>query len=140
MINGNEYAWEDLQVVVDGSPLPLTGITGIEYTSKKAHGNVYGRGSKPVSMSRGREEFEGKMTLLQSQLEAWQRTLAKGASLTTKRPFTATVAYAPAIDAVPTVDQLLYCRIGEVTKSFTNEDGNMVVELPLIIGDIKYNV
>jgi hypothetical protein len=139
MINGNEYAWEDIEIVADGNPVPLVGVTGIEYISRKEHTNVYGRGAKPIAVARGREEFEGKITMLQSQLEAWQRTMPKGRSLTKKTPFNIAVAYAPE-NGVITVDQLVYCRIGEVSKTFTNEDGNMVVELPLAIGEIKYNV
>lgn len=139
MINGNEYAWEDIEFVADNNPIPMTGITAIEYTSKKMHANVYGRGAKPVSMARGKEEYDAKITVLQSELEAWQKTHLKGESLTTKKAFTGTVAYAP-VGGVSTVDQILYCRILEVKKGITNEDGHMVCELPLAVGLIKYNV
>lgn len=139
MINGNEYAWEDVQLVFGGESAPIDGFVAIEYTSTKEHSNIHGRGAKPVAMGRGREDFSGTLTILQSELERLQRTMPRGESLTRKAPFNLTVAYAPEAGA-QTVDQLLFCRIGEVKKGMRTGDGNMTVELPLTVGDIKYNV
>lgn len=139
MINGNEYAWEDVQLVFGGESFPIDGFVGIEYTSSKEHTNIHGRGAKPVAMGRGREDFSGTLTVLQSELERLQRTMPRGVSLTKKAPFDLTVAYAPEAGEA-TVDQLKFCRIGEVKKGMRTGDGNMTVELPLVIGDIKPNV
>lgn len=139
MINQNEYAWEDIQIVLPGKPLPIEGVVAVEYTEKKEHMNIYGRGSKPIRMGRGKTEYEGSITLLQSEIEALQQSLPAGKSLTQMVPFTITVAYAPE-GGVSVVDQLLFCRIKEVKKGIKQGDGNMEVALSLAIGDIKYNV
>src|SRR5688572_27229923 len=95
MINGNEYAWEDLQIVMEGKAQPLEGVTEIEYTTKKEHTNIYGKGDKPVAMGRGKKEPGGKIVLLQSEFEALQQSLPAGKDATDRKPFTITVAYAP---------------------------------------------
>ncbi|HMQ77115.1 MAG TPA: hypothetical protein PKE21_13840 [Flavobacteriales bacterium] len=136
MINGQEYAWEDLQIVVEGKSIPLIGVTGIEYVSKKVHENIRGRGNRPVSMGRGQEDYEGKITILQSELEAMQIALGTR-SLTTRQPFSITVAYAPEVGP-PRVDVLQGVRITEVPKGITGDDTHMKIELPLAIFNIKY--
>jgi hypothetical protein len=139
MINGNEYAWEDLQVVMEGKAQPLNGVVEIEYTTKKEHSNIYGKGDKPVAMGRGKREYSGKIVLLQSEFEAIQRSLPGGSDVTQKLPFSITVAYAPA-GGEETTDQLTYCRINEVKKGMKTGDGNQLIELPLTIGNILYNI
>lgn len=136
-INGQEYGWEDVQIVVQGKASPLTGVQGVEYKSTKEHINVMGRGNKPVSMARGPEGYEGSLTILQSELEAMQDAFGSEA-LTTRPAFDIAVSYAPLVGAART-DLLKGCRINEVSKAFKNEDGNMVIELPLKIFRIEYN-
>lgn len=139
MINGNEYAWEDIQVTSDFSNTPLEAIEEIEYTTQKEHLNVYGRGDKPVAAGRGKKDFSGKIVLLQSELEAWQRQLPRGKDITDLRGFGVNVSYAPE-GGEETTDRLVFCRATEVKKGMKTGDGNMLVEIPLVIGRILYNV
>lgn len=136
MVNGNEYGWEDIQIVVEGKPIPLTGVQGVEYTSTKVHENIYGRGNRPVSMGRGKEDFSGKLTILQSELEAMQISFGSR-SLVNRAPFAITVAYAPETGPVVT-DQLEGCRITNIKKGQTGEDTHATVEMELVIFNIKY--
>jgi hypothetical protein len=136
MINGVEYAWEDIQIVIEGKLQPIRGIKAIEYTRKRNHTNIYGAGSKPVAVGRGQVEDSGSITLLQSEVEAMQRSW--GGDIT-RKVFGVTVAYAPE-GGQEVTDQLLLCRITELKKGMKQGDGNMEVELPLIIGDIKYGI
>lgn len=139
MINGNEYSWEDLQIIIEGKSSPIEGVTGIEYTTSKDHQNIYGRGDEPVAMGRGKKEFEGKITLLQSEFEALQQGLPKGKDVTDLKAFGITVAYAPEA-GVATVDQLNYVRIKKFKKGMVTGDGNQTIECELAIGKIIYNV
>lgn len=139
MINGNEYAWEDIQVKVPHKPVPLEGIIDIRYKKTREHKNVYGRGSDPVSMGRGRKGYEGSMKILQSELSAWQQSLPPGTDITDYTIPVINVSYAPAGGAAET-DQLLYVRINEFEKGMAEGDPNMEIELPLTIGKILYNV
>lgn len=139
MINGNEYAWEDVQVLIPGKLIPIDGVAAIEYDESKDHTEVYGRGSKPVALGRGKTSFSGSMTLLQSEFEALQASLPVGKSVTQMTPFNVTVAYAPA-GGVATVDQLVAVRIKKFKKGGKSGDDHMEVVCDLAIGDILYNV
>lgn len=143
MINNREYSFEDLQVVKTGSPLPMDALRALKYTKTREHINIHGRGSEVVSTARGKKDYNGSMTILQSALEAWQRSMPKGKDITDDN-FNVTAAFAPEVNGELgqiTVDQLLNCRVGEITKeSSVDGDGYMVIELPLVIQKIKYNI
>jgi len=119
--------------------LPIEGAAEIEYNTKREHVNVYARGSKPVAMGRGKTEFSGKLTLLQSEVESLQKSLPAGKNLTDMAPFNITVAFAPE-GGVIVVDQLIKCRFMEVPKGMKTGDTHKEIEMPLAIGDIQYNV
>jgi len=67
-INNKEYAWGDITVVVLGRP--VTGITGIEYKTKRVTEARYGAGVEPKSIQKGRREYDGTLTLMQSEVIA----------------------------------------------------------------------
>jgi len=137
-INGYEYGWVDVQVVIEGSPLVVRGITGFSYGPKRAHENVYGAGSKPVAKSRGKKEFAGKITLLQSEAEALQAALPVGFDLT-DMDVNITVSYAPTGGTIVT-DQLVGCRFPDYSKEMDTDTMNMEVSLSLIPFDILMNI
>lgn len=136
MINKTEYAWEDIQIVVQGKNVPLTNVTAVEYTKKRKHENLMGSGSEPVGMGRGNAEYEASITMRLSEVLDLQA--AWGGDIT-KKVFNVTVAYAQEA-GVPTVDILTYCRINEIKKGLKQGDTSMEVELPLTIGGIQSNV
>jgi hypothetical protein len=137
MINGFEYAWEDINIAIFGKV--ITNFESIEYESQKSHSNIYGKGSEPVAMGRGKKDYNGMIELLQSEVEAIQAKLPSGKDLTDVAPFTVTVSYTPEGGAI-TTDQLTFCRISSIKKGMKNGDGNMVCQLPLVVGKINYNV
>ncbi len=139
MINNFEYAWEDIKVILPGSSLPSDAVTAIEYNSDKEHTNIYGAGAVPVAMGRGKKEFTGKVTVLQSLLEAMQRSMSAGKDLTDLTPFNITVSYAPE-GGVATTDQLVGCRFKKIPKSMKAGDPNQEIEMDLAIFKINYNV
>ncbi|MEO8589499.1 MAG: hypothetical protein ABI432_09035 [Flavobacteriales bacterium] len=139
MINGQEYAYEDVTIVVEGKSIPLMGVKGIKYGETKEHTNLYGRGNVPVAMGRGKKEMkEGSLKILQSELEAMQAAMAPGKSIADRKPFAITVAYAAEAGPV-VVDKLLGCRITDIPKEISDEDTNMEVELKFLPFAIKYN-
>ena len=138
-VNRNEYAWEDIQVILPGTVLPAIGIAAIEYTTKRDHTNVYGKGHKPVSTGRGKTEFSGSITLLQSEFESMQQALiAQGKNLTDLTG-NITVAYAPEGGAA-TVDRLIGVRFLEIPKGGKTGDDHMEVVIPILPIDIEYNI
>jgi len=138
MINGNEYAFEDMQVVING--ISLEGFVDVRYGATKEHSNVHGRGNKPVSMARGKKDAKpGKLTILQSEFEALQKATPPGMDPTDWVPFIMTVSYAPA-GGVPVTDVVPFCRVTDWEKGMSTEDGNMTIELALTTGIPKLNV
>jgi hypothetical protein len=137
MINGVEYAWEDLQVVMLGRP--VIGITEVSYKVMREKRNIWGRGNKPVARGRGPKNYEGKIKLLQSELEALQRGLAKGSDPTDIRPFQVVCAYQIEPGGIVTTDIWEDVEILEFEKAMKTTDLNMEIELPVIIGEIRYN-
>lgn len=138
MINGMEYAFEDVEVVING--LPLDGFTNVQYGTKKDHKNVHARGNKPVAMARGKKDSEpGILTILQSQFEAFQAKAPKGSDPCDWAPFPMVVAYAPT-GGVIIRDVVPHCRVNSFKKGMSTEDGHMTIDLNLTTGLPKYNV
>lgn len=138
MINGNEYAFEDLQVVIQGRL--LTGIRGVRYGASKVHTNVHGRGNVPVAMARGKKDAApASLTILQSEFEALQAATPIGKDPTDWAPFEMVVAYAPE-GGVITTDVVPFCRVTGFEKGITTEDDYMTIELSLVTGIPKLNV
>jgi len=138
MINGESYVWEDCKVLFDGATLPIDGAFDIRYTTTREHMNVHGRGSKPVEIARGKKDFSGSLGLLQSSLTALQMAVPPGKDIT-DLVFAIIVAYAPEL-GVPSVDRLVSVRFTEIAKGMGSDDPYMKITLPMVIGDIKYNV
>lgn len=138
MINGNEYAFEDLQVVVMGRM--LEGIRGIRYGASKVHTNVHGRGNQPVAMARGKKDSTPSvLTILQSEFEALQAATPAGKDPTDWAPFEMVAAYAPE-GGVITTDIIPFCRVTSWEKGITTEDDFMTIDLNLVTGIPRLNV
>ena len=136
MVNGEEYAWEDLQMALNGRI--EDGLNEIEYTKEKDFKEVRGYGADPHTLGRGNNSYNGKIVVLQSSLEGIQRGLARGKDITDVRA-EMTVSYAPE-GGLRTTDQIKGARFTKVSKAFKNGDGNMMVELPFIATKILYNI
>jgi hypothetical protein len=138
MFTTDEYAWADIKVVMLGRP--VIGIRGVRYKVTRTKTNIYALGSKPVARTRGNKEFEGELVLLQSELEAIQKGLAKGQDITDIKPFDIVVSYAPNDGGQIVTDMMKAVEFLEVEKGMNQNDPNMELTLPVIIGDIQYNV
>jgi hypothetical protein len=139
IINGTEYGWIDVQVVIVGKTTPVEGITAFEYGSKQEKVNIYGRGKHPVSRGRGKVESNGKVTLLQSEFEALVLAVTGEKDPLAIPPFAMTVSYAPEGGKI-TTDKLYACEFTEWKKGMKTGDPNQEIELPMIIGRIKQGV
>lgn len=135
MINGTEYAWEDIDIVLLGKI--LIGVTEINYKAKKEQVKIYGRGKDPVAYGRSRNEYEASITLLQSEVEALQASLPRGKTLMDIEPFDITVSYAYQGNVV--VDILRSCTFVEFEKKMKTGDTHMEIAIPLNVGKIDFN-
>lgn len=139
MINGQEYSWEDIDIVLEGESTPLEGVVDINYDKSKDHINIHGRGADPVAMGRGKNDYNGNIVLLQSEFERWSNSLGPGKDVTDLTGFGITCSYAPE-GGKSTTDQLTFCRVKSFAKGMKTGDGNQTIDCKLIIGKTKYNV
>mgnify|MGYP000417417600 FL=1 len=81
--DSKQYGWKDLSIAYGGRI--IEGITELEYTKKQATDYLYGRGDDPHDIVSGNNEYEGKITIWQSELEGMIRD-ANNNDITTLRP------------------------------------------------------
>jgi len=132
LVNGVSYAWAHIGLVLFGRP--VEGVTAVSYKKKREKVNNYGRGSKPVSRGRGKEEYEASVTIEMKEAE-WIRMRANG-SLLDIRPFDVPVVYSG--DGVAlTRHTLIACEILETGIETEQGATGITVTLPLLPADIK---
>ncbi|MGC1471544.1 MAG: hypothetical protein WA775_03035 [Psychroserpens sp.] len=133
VFNSSEYSWADLSIALGGRI--LDGVTGLEYTEKQDKDRLYGRGNKPHKIIRGNKEFEGKITIWQSELEAMVRDAPDNDLL--KLNFEVIATYKPHDGGQTVTDILVGCEWTEIKKAFSQGDKNMLVELPFVFLNVK---
>ncbi|MCM1170405.1 MAG: hypothetical protein NC324_10775 [Bacteroides sp.] len=135
--NSKEYAYVDMQVTVMGRP--ITGLRGMEYTVKKAKEALFGAGVNPKSIQHGKREYEGTLTVLQSELEALNRAaIESGYTDCLDLEFDIVVTYENA--GVLTTDIVRCASITEYPKGMKEGDLNSEHALPFIALGIDTNV
>lgn len=136
--NSNEYAWVDVRVVLLGRE--VTGLRGIEYKIKHQIESLFAMGSKPRGVQRGKKEYEGTITLLQSELIALDRAAQEnGYEDITDINFDIIVSYMPQ-NLVVTTDKIVGVAITEAPRAMKVDDLQMEIALPFIALDIQTNV
>src|SRR4051812_35856513 len=93
-VNGREYAWGNVNVVLPGRTVPVDGVTEISYEEKNDQKVVHGRGFKPRSIQPGKLEYTGSVSILQSEFEGFVKGI--GGSPSSIRDAVITVSYGDA--------------------------------------------
>ncbi len=138
--NGRSYDGGDVKI----NMLGIFDIyaDGIDYSTKQEHQNNYGLSRKPRSWSKGKIEYEGKITLMMEDMVAIQTALPSGQSILDIDPFRIIVFYEPNIDGQsieqPVVDTI-FCKFKSTGRKVGNEMG-LKNEYELHVLDIKENV
>lgn len=134
MFNSKEYDWSKVSVVLGGRS--VTGVRGVEYKESLEKELLYAKGNRPVGIQHGNYAYEGKVTLLQSEVNALEDAArAAGANLL-ELSFNIVVSYGNAGDVIRT-DTLVGAEFTEVDKALNQGDKFMEIELPLIFMAIK---
>jgi len=133
MFSSKQYAWSDISVSIGGKV--LQGITAIEYTQKREKELIYGRGDDPHSIGRGKNSYEGKVSIWQSELEAMVQSTASKNVLSLS--FDLIVSYVPEDGGPIVTDILQNVEFTEVKKSMKQGDKNMIIEMPIIFTKVK---
>lgn len=138
VFNHEEYAWVDIKVVLLGRT--VAGLRGIEYKVKQQKEALFATGRKARGIQKGKKEYEGTITLLQSELIALDRAAQeKGYEDITDIDFDVIVSYVPD-NLVLTTDKILSVSITEIPRGMKEGDLNMEIALPFIALDVVSNV
>lgn len=136
--NSKEYAWIDVTLVMLGKP--VTGLRGIEYKMKRQKEALFATGKKARGIQLGKKEYEGTITVLQSELIAMQTAAkAKGYDDVTDLEFDAIVSYVPKSGIVQT-DKIVNLSITEAPYGMKEGDLFQEIALPFIACDVEPNV
>lgn len=136
--NSNEYAWIDINVVMLGRE--VVGLRGIEYKVKRQKEALFAAGKKARGIQKGKKEYEGTITLLQSEIIALDRAAQeKGYEDITDVDFDVIVSYLPE-NGIITTDKVINASITEIPRGMKEGDLQMEIVLPFIALDVETNV
>lgn len=138
VFNSNEYSWVDITVAMLGRE--VVGLRGIEYKVKRQKEVLFAAGKKARGIQKGKKEYEGTITLTQSELIALDRAAQeKGFEDITDIDFEVIVSYVPETKVV-TTDKIVGVSITEIPRGMKVDDMQMEIALPFIAIDIESNV
>ena len=135
MINGREYEWADISIVVGGAP--IAGFRAITYKREREKEVMYAKGRKAHSIQSGNDAISGNLTFTQSQLEALE--LATGGNLLDAK-LDIVVSYGAESNlpvASITTDVIVGAEFTEYEKGMSQGDKFMEIPMPFLALDIK---
>ncbi len=134
--NSSEYAWVDLTAVAGGRI--LNGIRGIKSGEKIEREYLCAKGNRPWAIQDKNIAYEGELTVLQSELEAFIKS-SKNKSILSITLDTLTCSYAPK-DGELVTDQLKHIKFMESMKEIKQGDAFMEVTIPIMFLDLKQQI
>lgn len=137
-INGREYEWADISMVVGG--VEVVGFREIKYKREIEKEALYAKGRKAISIQAGNEKVSGSVKFTQSQLEALE--LAAGGNILTAKvdiivSYGAELSAMGIVSAITTTDVIIGAEFTEYEKGMAQGDKFMEISLPFIALDIK---
>lgn len=135
--NSKEYSWVNVTVYLYGQP--VLGCRGIEYKPKVAKEPLFAMGNRAYSVQSGKREYEGTLTITQSELAALNRSAAaKGYDDVLDLEMDIVVSYVA--NGIVTNDRVVNATFTEAPMSLKEGDLYMEVALPFIALDVKHNI
>ena len=131
--SSKNYSWNDVSIAIGGRI--IEGVEDVEYSKKQDKGGLRGRGGKGHGITRGNKDFEGKITLWQSEVEAMIKDATNKDLLSLS--FDIIWSFVPDDGGATVTDVLSTCEITEYKKAMKQGDKNMLIELPFIFLDVK---
>lgn len=133
-----EFSGKDCKVSFLGKP---AAVKSIEYGSKQDKKDSFVLGDdEPHSEIVGRKESSGEIALPQSEFEALIGSLPEDTDPLDIAPFDIVVVFVDQASSRIVTDVLENCSIKEFKKAMKDDDGMMVIPMPLRIGKIRLNV
>lgn len=137
-INGREYEWADISIIVGG--VSIIGFRAINYKRSREKEAMYAKGRKAHSIQSGNEAVTGSITFTQSQLEALE--LATGGNILEAKvdivvSYGAELNAASVASAVTSTDVIVGAEFTEYEKGMSQGDKFMEIPMPFLALDIK---
>jgi len=137
-INGREYEWADISLVVGG--IPMVGFRKVSYKQSREKEQLFAKGRKAHSIQAGNESVTGSLSFTQSQLEALE--LATGGNLLDAKvdivvSYGAEMNASSVASAVISTDVIVGAEFTEYEKGMSQGDKFMEIEMPFLALDIK---
>jgi hypothetical protein len=133
LYSSKNYSWNDISIALGGRI--IEGVDNVEYTAKQDKGVLRGRGGKAHKITRGNKDYEGKITLWQSEVEAMIKDAPNKDLLSLN--FDIIWSFVPEDGGATVNDVLVSCEFTELKKAMKQGDKNMLIELPFIFLDVK---
>jgi len=135
LINGVNYSWGNLAVVIFGNV--TIGITEISYKRKQEKTNNYGAGNEPISRGYGRVEYEGSITMY---VDEWKRIIQAAISQGINSPLEISASDMQVVYAgsrvLPSTDKIESFEFLEDPFDGKEGDTKFMVTIPIIIGGL----
>ena len=137
-INGREYEWADISVIIGG--VPIVGFRVVNYKKTREKEAMFAKGRKAHSIQAGNESVTGSITFTQSQFEALEvatggNVLAAKVDIIVSYGAEAT-ATGVASTAIST-DIIVGAEFTEYEKGMSQGDKFMEIAMPFLALDIK---
>lgn len=134
LINGKSYENADISVNIGG--VILAGITALNYGEDDNIEGIYGAGRKQVSYGLGQITPSGSITLLMEEVQNIL-SVAPNGRIQDLPPFNITVTFTDA-SLQTVIHRLIKCKFKTNKIDTKTGDTSIPVEIPLFIGDIKW--
>jgi len=131
--SSKNYSWNDISINLGGRI--VEGVEDIEYEYKQDKGVLRGRGGKGHKITRGNKDYEGKISLWQSEIEAMIKDAPNKDLLALT--FDIIWSFVPDDGGATVTDVLVTCEFTALKKGMKQGDKNMLVEMPFIFLDVK---
>lgn len=134
LINGKQHEYADITVNILG--VPFITIKSIDYSDEQEMKNVYGAGNRVIGRIYGNFTPTATIKMLAKEVESLQ-AVAIGGVIQNIPEFNIIVTYTdPAM--VPVKHVLRNCRFMKNGRTSASGDGEIEVELPLIISHVEF--
>ena len=138
-INGKEYAWGDIKIIMWGRP--VVGATAIDYKLTKEKKLLQASGYYAKGIQHVQRAAAGTLTTTQSEIIAMNRAArAKGYKDILDPEVEILVSYIPEDSAAITIDRIVCASFSEIPAGMKSGDLNSEHALPFVALDIDYDI
>lgn len=128
-INGQEYSWGDIKIWMWGQV--VFRARGIEYKREQKTDYLRGAGYEPLAVQCGEKSYPGTLTVLQSELDAFNRTArSKGYDSIVGTSGDIIIEYSK--NGIVTIDKISGATFGDYSKGMKTGDLHSEHAIPFL--------